>query len=237
MFTNSVLPNLTPVPALRTGLQRHAQLDSEHDYVSGAVVAAGIDNVLKIRLNVRPAKDIERVENFLDKFVGLYAETGTRMAGDVLLLGIPYVAGDAVITRCYTAGIVWSLRPRAPVVEPSERLKVLIGGLRIQTNTSCKGTQTSLWTLRIRRSNLLPNTTINTVISCEHGAQEGPPHPVHRRGRFWRLRKFLHGWCCRRLPSTHSPGRSFPQIGSFGFQSISNGRTAPLVPPGLSIRR
>ena len=88
------------------------------------MVAAGIDNVLKIRLNVCPVKDIERVENFLYKLVGLYAKTGTRMAGDELSLGIPYVVGDAVITRCYTAGIVWSLRPRAPVVESSERLKV-----------------------------------------------------------------------------------------------------------------
>src|ERR1700726_2521392 len=160
-----------PVHALRTGLQRHAQLDSEHPNVRGAVVAAGIDNVLKIRLNVRPVKDIERVENFLYKLVALYAETGTRMAGDELLLGIPYVAGDPVITRCYTAGIVWPLRPRGPVVESSEHLKVLKCGPRIQPNTSCKGTQTSLWTRRIRRSNLLPNTTINTVISCERGAQ------------------------------------------------------------------
>ena len=72
-------------------------MDSEHPRVRGAVVAAGIDNVLKIRLNVRPVKDIERVENFLYKLVGLYAETGTRVAGDELSLGIPYVAGDAVI--------------------------------------------------------------------------------------------------------------------------------------------
>src|SRR5580704_15889669 len=157
----------------RSTLQRHAELDSEHQYVRGAAVAAGIDNVLKIRLNVRPAKDIERVENLLYKLVGLYAETGTRMAGDVLLLGIPYIVGDAVITRCDTAGIVWSLRPRAPVIESSERLKLLKCGLRIQKNTPCKGTQTSLWALWIRRSNLLPDTTINTPISCEHGAQEG----------------------------------------------------------------
>ena len=132
---------------LEIRLQRHAQLDSEYPYVRGAVVAAGIDNVLKIRLNVCPAKDVERVENFLYKLVGLYAETGTRMAGDELSLGIPYIVGDAVITRCYTAGIVWSLRPRGPVVESSERLKLLKCGLRIQKNTPCKGTQTSLWTL------------------------------------------------------------------------------------------
>src|SRR6202043_1449801 len=92
-----------PVHALRTGLQRHAQLDSEHPYVRGALVAAGIDNVLKIRLNVRPVKDIERVENFLYKLVGLYAEAGTRMAGVEFGLGLPYIAGNAVITRCYTA--------------------------------------------------------------------------------------------------------------------------------------
>ena len=49
----------------RCGLQGHAHLDSEHPDVRGAVVAAGIDNVLKIRLNVCPAKDVERVENFL----------------------------------------------------------------------------------------------------------------------------------------------------------------------------
>src|ERR1700726_4780439 len=114
-----------PVHALRTGLQRYAQLDSEHPYVRGALVAAGIDNVLKIRLNVRPVKDIERVENFLYKLVGLYAEAGTRMAGDEFGLGLPYIAGNAVITRRYTAGIVWSLGPRAPIVETSKRLKVL----------------------------------------------------------------------------------------------------------------
>src|SRR5271165_5024397 len=118
--------NLTPLPpALRICLQRHAQLDSKHPNVRGAVVAAGIDNVLKIRLNVCPMKDVERVENFLYKLVGLHAETGTRMAGDELFLGIPYAGGNAVITRCYTAGIVWSLRPWGPVVESSERLKVL----------------------------------------------------------------------------------------------------------------
>jgi hypothetical protein len=151
-------------------LQGHAHLDSEHPYIRGAVVAAGIDNVLKIRLNVCPTKDVERVENFLDKLVGLYTKTGTRMAGDELSLGISYVVGDAVITRCYTAGIVWSLRPRAPVVESGERLKLLKSGLRIQKNAPCKGIQSSLWTLWIRRSNLLPNTTIDTPISCEHGA-------------------------------------------------------------------
>jgi hypothetical protein len=100
-------------------------LDSKHPYVGGALVAAGIDNVLKIRLNVRPVKDIERVENFLYKLVGLYAETGTRMAGDEFGLGLPYIAGNAVITCCYTAGIVWSPGPRAPIVETSKRLKVL----------------------------------------------------------------------------------------------------------------
>ena len=94
------------------------------------MVAAGIDNVLKIRLNVRPVKDIERVENFLYKLVRLYPETGTRMAGDELSLRIPYPAGNAIITRRYTAGIVWSLRPRTPVVETSKRLKVLKCGLR-----------------------------------------------------------------------------------------------------------
>jgi hypothetical protein len=112
-------------PALKTGLQWHAQLESEDPHVGGAVVAAGIDNVLKIWLNVCPMKDIERVENFLDKLVRLYAETGTGMAGAECSLGILYVAGDAVVTRCYTAGIVWSLAPRAPVVESSERLKIL----------------------------------------------------------------------------------------------------------------
>jgi hypothetical protein len=106
-------------------LERHAQLESEDPHVRGAVVAAGIDNILKVRLNVCPVKDIERVEDFLDKLVGLYAETGTGMAGDVLSLSILYVAGDAVITRCYTARIVWSLGPRPPVVESSERLKIL----------------------------------------------------------------------------------------------------------------
>ena len=123
---------------IRSNLQRHAHLDPEHPDVRGAVVAAGIDNVLKIRLNIRPAKDIERVENFLYKLVGLYAETGTRMTGDELSLGIPYIVGDAVITRCYTAGIVWSLRPRTPVIESSERLKLLKCSLRIQKNTPAK---------------------------------------------------------------------------------------------------
>jgi NAD(P)-dependent dehydrogenase (short-subunit alcohol dehydrogenase family) len=112
-------------PALRTGLQRHAQLDSKHPYVPGALVAAGIDNVLKIWLNVCPVEDVERVKNFLYKLIGLHAETGMRMAGDEFGLGLPYIAGNAVITRCYTAGIVWSLRPRGPVVESSEHLKVL----------------------------------------------------------------------------------------------------------------
>src|SRR6516225_1337459 len=112
-------------PALRTGLQRHAQLDSEHPDVRGALVAAGIDNVLNTRLNVCSVEDIERIENFLDKLIGLHAETGMRMAGHVFGLGLPYIAGNAVITRCYTAGIVGSLRPRAPVVESSEHLKVL----------------------------------------------------------------------------------------------------------------
>jgi hypothetical protein len=106
-------------------LQRDAQLDSEHPYVRGALVAAGIDNVLQIRLDVRPMIDIERVENFLYKLVGLDAETGTRMAGDEFGLGLPYIAGNAVITCCDTAGIVWSLRPRAPIVEAGKRLKVL----------------------------------------------------------------------------------------------------------------
>ena len=134
------------------------------------MVASGIDNVLEIRLNVRSVKDIERVEDFLYELVGLDAKTGTRMAGVVLSLGIPYTAGDAVIARCYTAGIVWSLRPRSPIVKPSERLKVLKCGLRIQINSPSKGAQTSLWSPRIRRRQLLPDTTINTPISCEHGA-------------------------------------------------------------------
>ena len=105
-------------------------MDSEDPYVGGALVAARIDNVLKIRLNVCPVKDIEGVENFLDKLVVLYAETGTRMAGDVFGLGLPYIAGNSVITRCYIAGIVCSLLPRGPVVETSKRLKVLKCGLR-----------------------------------------------------------------------------------------------------------
>ncbi len=100
-------------------------MDSEHNDVLGGAVAAGIDNVLKIRLNVCPVVDVERVENFLYKLVGLYPETGTRMAGNELGLGLPYIAGNAVITRCYTAGIVWSLGPRPPIVETSEQLKVL----------------------------------------------------------------------------------------------------------------
>ena len=112
-------------PALRTGSQRHAQLDSEDPDVRGALVAAGIDNVLNIRLNVCSAEDVERVENFLYKLIGLHAETGMRMAGDVFGLGLPYIAGNAVITGCYTAGLVGSLRPRGPVVESSEHLKVL----------------------------------------------------------------------------------------------------------------
>ena len=78
----------------RTGLQRHAQLDPEHPNVRGAVVAAGINNVLEIRLNVRSVKDIERVEDLLYELVGLDAKTGTRMAGVVLSLGIPYTAGE-----------------------------------------------------------------------------------------------------------------------------------------------
>ena len=110
---------------IATGLQRHAQLDSEDPDVRGALVAAGIDNPLKIRLNVCPVEDVERVENFLYKLIGLHAETGMRMAGDVFGLGLPYIAGNAVITGCYTAGIVGSLRPRGPVVESSEHLKVL----------------------------------------------------------------------------------------------------------------
>jgi hypothetical protein len=51
--------NLTPGSALKTGLQRHAHLDSEHNDVLGGAVAAGIDNVLKIRLNVCPVVDVE----------------------------------------------------------------------------------------------------------------------------------------------------------------------------------
>jgi hypothetical protein len=100
-------------------------LDSEHPDVRGVLVAAGMDNPLKIRLNVCPVEDVERVENFLYKLIGLHAETGMRMAGDELGLGLPYIAGSAVITGCYTAGIVWSLGPRGPVVESSEHLKVL----------------------------------------------------------------------------------------------------------------
>ena len=111
--------------AILRGLQRHAQLDSEHPYVRGALVAAGIDNVLKIRLNVCPVEDVERVKNFLYKLIGLHAETGMRMAGHEFGLALSYIAGNAVITRCYTAGIVGSLRPRCPVVESGEHLKVL----------------------------------------------------------------------------------------------------------------
>jgi hypothetical protein len=89
------------------------------------VIAAGIDNPLKIRLNVCPVEDVERIENFLYKLVILYAEARTRMTVDVCPLGVPYTAGNAVPTRCYTAGIVGSLRPRAPVVEASEYLALL----------------------------------------------------------------------------------------------------------------
>src|SRR5260370_27717326 len=107
------------------GLQRHANLNPEHDLVRSVVVAAGIDNPLKIRLNVRSVEDVERVENFLYPLVILYPEARTRMTVDECPLGVPYTAGSAVPTRCYTAGIVGSLRPRTPVVESSKYLALL----------------------------------------------------------------------------------------------------------------
>jgi hypothetical protein len=50
-------------------------LHAEDDLVSGASIAAGIDDVLKIRLNVQPVIDIERVENFPYELIRLYGVT------------------------------------------------------------------------------------------------------------------------------------------------------------------
>ena len=46
-------------PALGTGLQRHAQLHATYDLVGGAMIAAGVNDVLKIRLNVPAVIDIK----------------------------------------------------------------------------------------------------------------------------------------------------------------------------------
>lgn len=112
-------------PKASSGLQRYAQLHPEHDLVRSVVVAAGIDNPLKIRLNGCPVEDVERVENFLYPLVVLYIEAGTRMGVNECPLGVPDTAGNAVPTRCYTARIVGSLRPRAPVVESCGYLALL----------------------------------------------------------------------------------------------------------------
>jgi hypothetical protein len=66
-------------------LERHAQLHAEHDLVGGVAVAAGIDDVLKIRLNVPAMIEIERVENFSDVLIALHREARLGMGGVPLI--------------------------------------------------------------------------------------------------------------------------------------------------------
>ena len=56
-------------------LQRYAQLHAQYDLVGSAMVAARIDDVLKIRLNIQAVIEIERVEDFAYVLVALHRET------------------------------------------------------------------------------------------------------------------------------------------------------------------
>src|ERR1700746_3464080 len=113
------------------------------------MVAARINDVLKIRLNIQAVIKIERVKNFVYVLVGLHCETRIVMGGDVLFLGLLYVAGNMVKPECHTPGVVRALGPRAPVIGSSERLEVLEGGARIRPGSGRKKRQPGLGTIWI----------------------------------------------------------------------------------------
>ena len=69
-------------------LQRHVQLDAEYELVSGTVVAAGVDDVLQIGLNVKAVIEIEGIENFSDVLIALHRETRLWIGSDESALGV-----------------------------------------------------------------------------------------------------------------------------------------------------
>jgi len=125
-------------PGRGRGLQRHVQLHAEYELVGGSVVTAGIDDVLKIGLNVKAVIEIKGVENFSDVLIALHRETRLGIGSDESSLGFLYGAGNVVITPRHTAGIVRPLGPRAIIIGSAEYLQVLQGGARIGPGTGSK---------------------------------------------------------------------------------------------------